>query len=119
MDSPLCTHNQSSLWVVEEESKVYTQLIIITINTSPTRIGWVISQINKDGSGHPIRFGAKVLNDRQRGYAQVKSELWGDVIAIKTDRDYFIGAEVVIETNCIPILGMMRCCTILDIATFR
>ena len=39
--------------------------------------------------------------------------------AIKSDRDYLIGAEVVIETDCLPILGMMRCCTIPDVAMLR
>ena len=97
----------------------YTQPIIVTVDTSPTGIGWVISQVNEEGSRYPIRFGAKVLNDRQRGYAQVKRELWGVVTAIKTDRDYLIGAEVVIETDCLPILGMMRCCTIPDMAMLR
>ena len=39
--------------------------------------------------------------------------------AIKSDRDYLIGAEVVIETDCLPILRMMRCCTIPDVAMLR
>ena len=39
--------------------------------------------------------------------------------AIKSDRDYLIGAKVLIETNCLAILGMMRCCTILDVAMLR
>ena len=87
-------------------------MIIVTVDTSPTGIGWVINQADSDGARYPIRFGAKVLNERQQGYAQVKRELWGVVSAIKSDRDYLIGAEVVIETDCLPILGMMRCCTI-------
>ena len=74
------------------------------------------NQADSDGARYPIRFGAKVLNERQRGYANVKRELWGVVSAIKSDRDYFIGAKVVIETDCLLILGMMRCCTIPDVA---
>ena len=97
----------------------YDRPIIVTVDTSPTGIGWVINQADSDGSRYPIRFGAKVLNERQRGYAQVKRELWGVVSAIKSDRDYLIGAEVVIETDCLPILGMMRCCTIPDVAMLR
>ena len=87
----------------------YDRPIIVTVDTSPTGIGWVINQADSDGSRYPIRFGAKVLNERQRGYAQVKRELWGVVSAIKSDRDYLIGAEVVIETDCLLILEMMRC----------
>ena len=36
--------------------------------------------------------------------------------AIKSDRDYLIGAEVVIETNCLPILVMISSCTMPDMA---
>ena len=36
--------------------------------------------------------------------------------AIKADRDYLIAAELVIETDCLPILGMMQCCMIPDVA---
>ena len=50
-------------------------LIYVTVDTSPTGIGWVISQEDEDGTRFPIRFGAKVLSERQRGYAQVKREL--------------------------------------------
>ena len=38
---------------------------------------------------------------------------------IKSYRDYLIGAEVVIETDCLPILRMMRCCMIPDVAMLR
>ena len=50
--------------------------IYITVDTSATGIGWVINQEDEDGTRFPIRFGAKVLNERQRGYAQVKHKLW-------------------------------------------
>ena len=63
------------------------------MDTSPTGIGWVVNQEGKDGTRFPIRFGAKVLSERQRGYAQVKRELWGIVLAVKVDKDYLIGVE--------------------------
>ena len=53
----------------------YDRSIIVTVDTCPTEIGWVIIQANSDCSWYLIRFGAKVLNERQRGYAQVKREL--------------------------------------------
>ena len=53
--------------------------IYITVDTSPTGIRWVVNQEDEDGMRFPIRFGAKVLSERQRGYAQVKRELWGIV----------------------------------------
>ena len=68
---------------------------------------------------YPIRFRAKVLNKRQCGYVKVKRELWGVLSAIKSDRDYLIGDEVVTDMDCLPILRMMRCCTIPDVAMPR
>jgi hypothetical protein len=90
-----------------------------TVDTSPTGIGWVINQEGEDGERFPIRFGAKVLGERQRGYAQVKRELWGIVSAMKADRDHLIGTEVVIETDCLPILGMVSGCATSDLAMLR
>ena len=52
--------------------------IYITVDTSPTGIGWVVNQEDGDGIRFPIRFDTKVLNERQRGYAQVKRELCGE-----------------------------------------
>ena len=93
----------------------YDRPIIVTVDSSRTGIGWVTIS-DTDGSRYPIRFGAKVLTDRQRIYAQIKRTLWGVVSLIQSDRDYLIGAEVVIETYCLPILGMMQCCSVPDVA---
>jgi hypothetical protein len=49
--------------------------VFVTVDTSPTGIGWVVNQEDENGERFPIRFGAKVLSERQRGYAQVKREL--------------------------------------------
>ena len=93
--------------------------IFVTVDTSPTGIGWVINQEDDDNNRYAIRFGAKVLRDRQRNYAQVKRELWGIVFTVKSDREYLIGTEVVIEMDCLPILGMISGCNTPDIAMLR
>ena len=93
--------------------------IIVTVDTSPIGIGWAISQEEKDGLRYAVRFGAKILTDRQRAYPQIKRELWGMLTAIKTDREYLIGAEVVIETYCRLLLGMISSCETSDIAMLR
>ena len=38
---------------------------------------------------------------------------------VKADKDYLIGSEVVIETDCLPILGMVSRCATLDLAMLR
>ena len=37
--------------------------IYVTIDTSPTGIGWVINQEDDNGTQFPIHFGAKVLSE--------------------------------------------------------
>ena len=39
--------------------------------------------------------------------------------AVKVDKDYLIGSEVVIETDCLPILGMISGCATPDLAMLR
>ena len=76
--------------------------IFVTVDTSLTEIKWVINKEDKYCNQYAIWFGAKVLSDMQRRYAQVKRELSGIVSAIKTNRDYLIGAEAIIKTECSP-----------------
>ena len=45
--------------------------IIVTVDTSPFGIGWVINQEDEEQYRYAIRFGGKILNDRQRNYTQV------------------------------------------------
>ncbi|MCO5604739.1 hypothetical protein L7F22_058909 [Adiantum nelumboides] len=93
--------------------------VIITVDTSPTGIGWAIGQDDEEGHRYVVRFGAKVLSARQRNYPQVKRELWGVVTSLKCDKDYLIGAYVVVETDCLPLLGMIASCSTPNIAMLR
>ena len=47
----------------------YKRPVVVTVDTSPTGIGWVINQMNDEDFRDPIRFGAKVLNKKQCRYA--------------------------------------------------
>ena len=93
--------------------------VIVTVDTSPIAIGWAIGQDDEEGRRFAIRFGARILTERQRAYPQVKRELWGALTALKADRNYLIGAEVVLETDCLPLLGMIANCSSPDIAMLR
>ena len=93
--------------------------IFVMLDTSQTGRGWVINQEDSEGNRYTVRFGAKVLQVRQRNYALIKREMWGIISAIKADCDYLIGAEVVIETDCLPILEMISGCSSPDITILR
>ena len=93
--------------------------VIVTVDTSPIAIGWAIGQDDLDGKRFAIRFGARILTERQRAYPQVKRELLGALTALKAERNYLIGANLVLETDCLPLLGMIANCSIPDIAMLR
>ena len=94
-------------------------LVFVTVDTSPIGIGCVANQEVENNARFPSRFGAKVLSKRQQGYAQVKRELWGIISMVNVDMDYLIGMEVIIETDCLPILGMVSECATPDIEMQR
>ncbi|MCO5601145.1 hypothetical protein L7F22_055264 [Adiantum nelumboides] len=94
-------------------------VIVVTIDTSPTGIGWAVRQDDEEQRRYVVRFGAKVLNARQRNYPQVKRELWGVVTSLKCDKEYFIGASVTVEIDCLPLLGMITSFSTPDIAMLR
>ena len=93
--------------------------VIVTVDTSPIAIGWAVGQDDEEGNWFAIRFGARILTERQRAYPQVKRELWGALTALKADINYLIGANVVLETDCLPLLGMISNCNSPDIAMLR
>ena len=95
------------------------RLIIIIVNTSPIGIGWAVGQDDEEAKRYAVIFGAKVLNQRQRKYSQVKRELWGVITALKTEKGYCIVAYVIVETDCFPLLGMISKCNIPDVAMLR
>ena len=41
------------------------------------------------------------------------------VTTLKNEKEYLIGACVVVETDCLPLLGMVTSCTTSDIAMLR
>ena len=49
----------------------------------------------------------------------MKRELLGALLALKVERNYLIGTNVVLETNYLPLLGMVANCSISDIAMLR
>ncbi|KAL3680257.1 hypothetical protein R1sor_023213 [Riccia sorocarpa] len=93
--------------------------VILTVDTSPIAIGWAVGQNDAEGNRFAVIFGARVLSSRQRSYPQVKRELWGLVTAMKAEKEYLIGAEVVVETDCLPLLGMITKCTTADMTVLN
>ncbi|KAL3700688.1 hypothetical protein R1sor_018710 [Riccia sorocarpa] len=93
--------------------------IIVTVDTSPKAVGWAVGQDDAEGVRFATRFGAPILTQTQRDYPQTKRELWGVLTALKVDKDFLIGAYVVLETDYLPLLGMIAHCSTPDITMLR
>ena len=93
--------------------------IIVTVDSSPTAAGWAVEQDDDEGRRFAARFGAKIFAERQRRYPQIKRELWGARCCMRQERNHLIGAYVVLETDCLPLLGMIKNCDTPDIAMLR
>ncbi|KAL3686531.1 hypothetical protein R1sor_009105 [Riccia sorocarpa] len=91
------------------------RLVIVTVDTSPKAVGWAIGQDDEVGIRFAARYEGKILTNTQRDYSHVKRELWGARTALRTDRNLLIGAYVVLETDCLPLLGMIANCNTPDI----
>ena len=87
--------------------------IILTVDTSPIAVGWCLSQ-EHNSVRRPARFGARLLHTPQKNYSQLKKELWGMMMALKHELIYLRGANVIIETDCLPLLGVIRTCSHAD-----
>jgi hypothetical protein len=50
---------------------------------------------------------------------KLKENCGGVVTAMKNEKEYLIGASVVVETDCLSLLGMITSCSKPDIAMLR
>ena len=50
---------------------------------------------------------------------QMMQEIWGIIFAINANKHYLIIMEVVIETDCLPIVGMIAKCSTPNLAMLR
>ncbi|KAH7422018.1 hypothetical protein KP509_13G086500 [Ceratopteris richardii] len=46
-------------------------------------------------------------------------ELWRLFTALKTNQEYFMGANVIVETDSLPLIGLIANCSSPDIAMLR
>lgn len=93
--------------------------IIFTIDTSPIAIGWAIGQDDAKEKKFAIKFRARILIERQRKYPQVKWELLEVLLSMKAYINYFIGTNVVLETDYLSLLDMIANYSTPDIAMLR
>ena len=84
------------------------RLVILSVDSSPTGVGWIISQFNAKGDRCPSRFGSICWNEREAKYSQSKMELYGLFRALRASRLYLVGLPTFqVEVDAKYIAGML------------
>ena len=80
----------------------------LTVDASPVGCGAVLGQNDADGRRYVCRYESYRSNERERGYPQVKRELFGLKVMVKKLRGYLYAKHFVIETDARPVIGLLN-----------
>lgn len=76
-------------------------------DTSPIVIGWAIGQDNIEEKRFAIRFGAKILIEKQRTYLEVKRDLLRVFITLNAKKNYLMRTSMVLEKKLLLLLKII------------
>ena len=85
------------------------QPLILSVDTSKIAVGFILSQVDKNGRRRPARYGSIPINERESRYSQPKLELFGLYRALRAWRFYLVGAKnLVIEMDASCVEGIIN-----------
>lgn len=67
--------------------------IILTIDASPTGLGAVLSQIDKDMIERPISYASRTLTPAEKNYAQIQKEATAIIFGVRQFHQYLCGSS--------------------------
>jgi len=83
--------------------------VILSVDSSKTAVGFILSQLDDQGHRRPARYGSLPMNERESRYSQAKLELFGLYRALRHYRLYLIGVKnLVVEVDAKYIKGMLN-----------
>jgi len=83
--------------------------VVLSVDTSIHGIGFILSQLDKDGRKIPARYGSLPLTPVQARYGQSKLELYGLMRALWHYRIFIVGVEkLIVEVDAASIQGMLN-----------
>lgn len=83
--------------------------VILSVDSSKIAVGFILSQIDKDGKRHPARYGSIPMNEREANYSQPKLELYGLFRALRHYRLFIVGVKTLhVEVDAKYIKGMLN-----------
>ena len=93
--------------------------LVLSTDAGPVSVGAVLGQDDESGRRYACRYYSALLDKAQRNYPQVKRELLGIVKSLKACQVYLIGQDFVIETDCLPVIGMINKPDVCNAVTLR
>ncbi len=96
MDTPISTRTQVD------------KTFILTINTSNTDIGGVLSQIQSDDTNRPIGYFSKKLNPREARYSATDKETLAVVLTCRNFHHYLWGTHFTVITDHQPLTSIFK-----------
>ena len=83
--------------------------VIMSVDTSQTAVGFILSQLDEEGKRRPARYGSLPMNEREARYSQPKLELYGLYRALRHWRVHLVGVKkLTIEVDAKYINGMLK-----------
>jgi hypothetical protein len=83
--------------------------VILAVDSSYIACGWILFQVDNNGTRHPSRFGSITWNEREARYSQAKIELYGLFRSLKATKVWLIGVKnLTIEVDAKYIRGMIN-----------
>jgi hypothetical protein len=97
------------------QSPIYDgRVFYLTTDGGPVGGGATLCQEDAEGQRFVIRYMSFLWSAAERNYAQIKKELAAMVRALKGAKGYIYGAQVIIETDCLPLIGYLNNKEVLD-----
>ena len=84
-----------------------SRAFIVDADASNDAVGPVLSQVT-EGAEHPVYFHSRVLKDAERASSVTEREALAVVVAVVKFRPYILGRTIVVRTDHIPIIGLLR-----------
>jgi hypothetical protein len=82
--------------------------LILCVDSGPVGGGGYLGQDDESGNRRVNRYLSFVYNKTVQNYSQIKRELFAMIHCLKEVRYQVYGSPLIIETDCLPLLGLIK-----------
>ena len=117
----LLKHDESWIWSTEQETAFQdvkkkllspqilahfddTKPIVLACDASPFGVGAILSQIQADGSEHPVAYASRSLSPAEQNYSHLDKEALAIVFGVGKFHQYICGRKFTLYTDHKPLI---------------